>query len=116
MNSLSALRLASFLHSGEQYFALVLLGVTALSQMWHVVEWAAMSCRLPTGCPFDGVAFADAEGGWYVVAVPVDVAFACGVVDELVVDVCEGFGLAEGNHVGVPGVDGFGGHGVSFGC
>lgn len=43
-------------------------------------------------------------------------AFACGFVDGLVVDASEGFGLAEGDHVWVPGVDGFAGHGVSFLC
>ena len=57
-----------------------------------------------------GSPLADAEGGWCVVAVPADVAFAGGVVDELVVDACEGFGLTEGDHVWVEGVDGFGGH------
>lgn len=94
MNSLSALRLASFLHSGEQYFALVLLGVNALSQMGYVVEWAAMSCRLPAGSPFDGVALADAEGGYYVVSCAVDVSGDGGVVDGLVVDAGECFGFS----------------------
>jgi hypothetical protein len=37
MNARSALRLASFLHLGEQYFAVALLGVNVLPQMWHVV-------------------------------------------------------------------------------
>ena len=62
------------------------------------------------GGPFDGVSSADAEGGDCVVAVPVDVAFACGVMDGLVIDACDSFGLAEGDHVGVVGVDGFGSH------
>ena len=43
MNSLSALRLASFLHLGEQYFELLLFAVNAFSQMWHVVVWAAIA-------------------------------------------------------------------------
>lgn len=72
---------------------------------------------LPLDCgPGDGVALADAEGGYYVVAPALDVACGGGVVDGLVVDAGEGFGLAEGDHVGVVGVGGFGGHVVSFLC
>ena len=72
---------------------------------------------LPLVCgPGDGVSLADAEGGYYVVAPPVDLAFAGGFVDVLVVDAGERFGLAEGDHVGVMGVGGFGGHVVSFLC
>lgn len=64
--------------------------------------------------PGDGVASADTEGGWYVVAAPVDAAFTGGFVDGLVVDAGEGFGLAEGDHVWVVHVDRFAGHGFSF--
>ena len=113
MNSLSALRLASFLHSGEQYFALALLGENVLPQMWHVVVWAAMSCRLPASGPFDGVVFADAECGYYVVVRPVDVSLHGGGVDGFVVDAGEGFGLAEGDGVWGVWVDGLAGHSVS---
>ena len=70
-----------------------------------------MSLHLTCG-PCDGVASAGSEGGYYVVAAAFDVACDCGVVDELVVDAGEGFGLAEGDHVWVSGVDRFAGHGV----
>ena len=66
------------------------------------------------GRPFDGVALADAEGGYYVVAAAFDVALHGGVVDGLVVDAGECFGLAECNHVWVVHVDRFAGHGFSF--
>lgn len=111
----TAARLASFLHLGEQYFVLLLLAVNVFLQMWHVLLWFAMSCRFLLCGPFDGVALADAVGGDGVVAAVFDVACLGCVVDGLVVDAGEGFGLAEGDHVWVPGVDGFGGHGVSFG-
>ena len=62
------------------------------------------------GRPFDGVVFADAEGGYYVVVAVFDVSCCGGVVDDLVVDAGDGFGLAEGNHVGMEGVGGLGGH------
>lgn len=114
MNSRSALRLASFLHLGEQYFVLLLLAVNVFLQMWHVLLWFAMSCCFLLCGPFDGVALADAVGGDGVVAAVFDVACLGCVVDGLVVDAGEGFGLAEGDHVWVPGVDGFGGHVVSF--
>lgn len=77
---------------------------------------AAMSRRLPAGSPFDGVASADAEGGWYVVAAPFDVALHGGVVDGLVVDAGEGFGLSEGDGVCGVGVYGLAGHVVYFRC
>lgn len=77
-------------------------------------------CRFSFGAlgggPFDGVASADSEGGYNVVASAADVALVGGFVDVLVVDAGEGFGLAEGDHVGVVGVGGFGGHVVSFLC
>lgn len=93
------------------------VGVNSVPHCLHVLGlWFAMSCCLPVGGPFDGVASADAEGGHCVVAVPVDVSASCCVVDSLVVDADEGFGLVEGDHVWVPGVDGFAGHGVSFLC
>lgn len=73
-----------------------------------------MSCRLSAGGPCDGVASADAEGGYYVVSPPVDVSGDGGVVDGLVVDAGECFGLAEGDGVWGVGVDGLAGHVGSF--
>lgn len=69
-----------------------------------------------SGGPRDGVVFADAEGGYYVVAAAFYVALHGGVVDGLVVDAGEGFGLAEGDGVWGVGVDWLAGHGVSFLC
>lgn len=68
------------------------------------------------GGPFDGVSSADAEGGYYVVAAAFDVSCDGGVVDVLVVDAGECFGLAEGDGVWGVGVDGLACHGVSFLC
>ena len=65
-------------------------------------SWAAShalySSRVlpPSGCPVEDVGPVDAEGGGLVDAAVSDVACHGGVVDELVVDACEGFGLAEG--------------------
>lgn len=107
--------LALSLHFGVQYLASGCRDMNSVPHCVHVVgKWVAVSCHLLVGGPFDGVASADAEGGCYVVAVPVDVSASCGVVDELIVDADEGFGLAEGNHVWVMHVDRFGGHGFSF--
>lgn len=56
---------------------------------------------------------ADSEGGYCVVACPVDVSGNGGVVDALVVDAGELFGFSEGDGVGGVWVDGLAGHSVS---
>ena len=89
------------------------VGVNSVPHHAHALGlkcWAAMSCCLLVGGPVDGVASADAEGGYYVVAAVFDVSCDGGVVDLLVVDAGECFGLAEGDHVGVECVYGFGSH------
>lgn len=66
--------------------------------------------------PCDGVASADAEGGYYVVAAVFDVSCDGGVVDGLVVDAGECFGLSEGDGVWGVWVYGSACHVVSFLC
>ena len=88
------------------------VGLNFVPQHLHALGlWFAASLSFACG-PGDGVVFADAECGYYVVAATFDVSSCGGVVDGLVVDAGEGFGLAEGYHVWVVHVDGLGGHGV----
>ena len=70
------------LHLSEQYLDEELVGCECLpaSGACFGVDGRHGSCWFLVCCPDDGVASADSEGGYYVVAAPVDVAFAGGFV------------------------------------